>query len=213
MKIFILYLLCTVLLSGRLVYGGEASLLGNIAGSEEIQAEGAVEEEAVSEVAENNPEKITAGVQRRAKANPLRVMRDYENRLKASEKELEMLNIELEKTKILKAKKKAEMEIEEMRRNLAESGVPSNGISSMGVFAPESLNDESNGHLNIKVVYLAHSESLKEAVLTVDGVKYFVNEGDILSSEITVKEICADGVVIQYSGGGERKINFSRFEG
>ncbi len=123
------------------------------------------------------------------------VMKSFMNQENAKEKEIRLLNLDLERINLQLKRQKLLTEIQGSSRGEETSLLTAVDIPN------ESVKDTH-------IVYLVYSSDFKEVILNMNGTVHRLRENDQASFGVTIKNILEDGVVVQAKDGMETKIPF-----
>jgi len=139
----------------------------------------------------------------------LELMRKYQDKIANKEKEIEMLNLDFKKTKLILERKQLESKINEINQQLQDKGTRVE-IGQLNNLLDENTSPQEEEILpdDIKISLIVISENVREAILLKQGLLYRVKEGDRILPQLSVKEILPDGVLLVSQSGDEIKVGF-----
>jgi len=120
----------------------------------------------------------------------LKQLREQMNRERGIQQQIKLHNLELERTRVQLEQEKALVEMNQLRK------------ANLGVIRDPN----GNGTLSLpdmKVVFLSESEKVHQAILTINGANFTVQEGDKPIENLVVKSISSKGVLLIANGDKE----------
>lgn len=120
----------------------------------------------------------------------LKQLREQMSKERGIQQQIKLHNLELERTRIQLEQEKALAEMNQLRK------------SNLGVIRDPN----GNGTIalpDMKVVFLSESEKAHQAILTINGANFTVQEGDRPMENLLVKSISRNGVLLLVNGEKE----------
>lgn len=135
----------------------------------------------------------------------LKKIRAFREFINEKRRDLELMELDLEKNGLLLKEKEIQKQIYEIDKALpqAKKDESQRGLFAGG-FNPPPVDSE-----DIKITMLIIAGGRKEGILTLKGASYKFREGDSIASKLTVSEITRDAVIFRQLDGTELKLNFA----
>jgi len=134
---------------------------------------------------------VAVGV--RAEDDPLKEMREVLNNEVKAKKSIELLGLENKKLEL-------QLENQKMTGELK-------GISGFDTGFELGSEGKTGGKLSIKLLFLATADNFKEAILSINNIKYFVKEGESPLPNLVVESINDESVVIVMANDEKLTLN------
>ncbi|MBF0532628.1 MAG: hypothetical protein HQL23_05955 [Candidatus Omnitrophica bacterium] len=115
-------------------------------------------------------------------------------------REIDVLNFELEKTRLQAEREKMLQEINGWKKD-NKTTVANSGLWAMG-----------NQKWDVKLVFLEQAAHYREAILNINGQNFAVREGDRPTGQMTVKQINGQNVILRINDAEDVVLNVDFLE-
>lgn len=136
----------------------------------------------------------------------IQTMRAVNQEQSVLKKDVELLRLEVTKSELQKKKQMLQKEL------LESSGMSLQNVSSVEnagrTDKQEPVASVVKERVTVELAGLIVGETYKEAIIDIDGKRYFLREGD-QTGNITVRKISGESVEVQYEDGLEKKLRIS----
>lgn len=200
MKKLITIIFVVIALSGNFAFSED-----NVLAVDQVKPKQELKIEADKAVPKEEPNKVIENLIVDESDKELKKIKEYREFVDSKEKELEVIKLDLEKNTLLLKQKEAQKQIYDIDKALPQSRKEDLMESSSMSELKQSSVDSSD----IKILLLFLSEGRKEGIISLKGMPYSFEEGEVIASRLTVEKIHPDGITFKQLDGTVFKLKIT----